>query len=168
LENSKAKTDLIAQIESYQRVDDNNINFETLKSFQSQWMGIGHVPMKEKDKLNNAYRAAIDKHFDAMRTGNFERSKENYRNKIEHISNRPDAKNKVNEEMFQLQEKIRKKEHEAALLDNNIGFFGNSKGAESLLKETKKKIETLKNDIKLLKEQLKMLRNINSVEQVKK
>jgi hypothetical protein len=103
-----------------------------------------------------------------MRAGNFERTKENYRNKIENLSSRPDAKNKVNEEMYQLQEKIRKKEHEASLLDNNIGFFGNSKGADSLLKETKKKIETLRNDIKLLKEQLKMLRNIESVEQTKK
>lgn len=167
-ENLKAKTELIAQIEAYQRVDDNNINFENLKNFQNQWLNIGHVPMKEKDRLNNAYRKAIDKHFDAMRAGNFERTKENYRNKIEHLSSRPDAKNKVNEEMYQLQEKIRKKEHEAALLDNNIGFFGNSKGADTLLKETKKKIETLKNDIKLLKEQLKMLRNINSVEQEKK
>lgn len=167
-ENLKAKTDLIAQIEGYQRVDDNNINFENLKAFQSQWLNIGHVPMKEKDKLNQAYRKAIDSHFDAMRAGNFERTKENYKNKIEHLSSRPDAKNKVNEEMYQLQEKIRKKEHEAALLDNNIGFFGNSKGADSLLKETKKKIETLKNDIKLLKEQLKMLRNINSVNQEKK
>ena len=167
-ENLKAKTELIAQIEAYQRLDDNNSNFENLKNFQNQWLNIGHVPMKEKDRLNNAYRKAIDQHFDAMRAGNFERTKENYRNKIEHISNRPDAKKQVNEEMFQLQEKIRKKEHEAALLDNNIGFFGNSKGAESLLKETKKKIETLKNDIKLLKEQLKMLRNINSVEQEKK
>lgn len=167
-ENLKAKTDLIAQIEAYQRVDDNNINFENLKAFQSQWLNIGHVPMKEKDKLNQAYRKAIDSHFDAMRAGNFERTKENYKNKIEHLSSRPDAKNKVNEEMYQLQEKIRKKEHEAALLDNNIGFFGNSKGADSLLKETKKKIETLKNDIKLLKEQLKMLRNINSVNQEKK
>lgn len=167
-ENLKAKNELIAQIEAYQRVDDNNINFENLKNFQNQWLSIGHVPMKEKDRLNNAYRKAIDKHFDAMRAGNFERTKENYRNKIENLSSRPDAKNKVNEEMYQLQEKIRKKEHEAALLDNNIGFFGNSKGADSLLKETKKKIETLKNDIKLLKEQLKMLRNINSVEQEKK
>jgi heat shock protein HspQ len=167
-ENLKAKTELIAQIEAYQRLDDNNANFENLKNFQNQWLNIGHVPMKEKDRLNNAYRKAIDQHFDAMRAGNFERTKENYRNKIEHISTRPDAKNKVNEEMYQLQEKIRKKEHEAALLDNNIGFFGNSKGADSLLKETKKKIETLKSDIKLLKEQLKMLRNINSVEQEKK
>lgn len=167
-ENLKAKNDLIAQIEAYQRVDDNNINFENLKAFQSQWMSIGHVPMKEKDKLNNAYRKAIDNHFDAMRAGKFERTKENYKNKIEHLTHRPDAKSKVNEEMYQLQEKIRKKEHEAALLDNNIGFFGNSKGADSLLKETKKKIEALKNDIKLLKEQLKMLRNINSVEQDKK
>jgi hypothetical protein len=167
-ENLKAKTELIAQIEAYQRLDDNNSNFENLKSFQNQWLTIGHVPMKEKDRLNNAYRKAIDQHFDAMRAGNFERTKENYRNKIEHISTRPDGKSKVNEEMFQMQEKIRKKEHEAALLDNNIGFFGNSKGADSLLKETKKKIESLKNDIKLLKEQLKMLRNINSVEQEKK
>ena len=167
-ENLKAKTELIAQIEAYQRLDDNNSNFENLKSFQNQWLTIGHVPMKEKDRLNNAYRKAIDQHFDAMRAGNFERTKENYRNKIEHISTRPDGKSKVNEEMFQMQEKIRKKEHEAALLDNNIGFFGNSKGADSLLKDTKKKIESLKNDIKLLKEQLKMLRNINSVEQEKK
>jgi hypothetical protein len=167
-ENLKAKTELIAQIEAYQRLDDNNINFENLKAFQNQWLAIGHVPMKEKDKLNNAYRKAIDSHFDAMRAGNFARTKENYKNKIEHLTSRPDAKSKVNEEMYQLQEKIRKKEHEAALLDNNIGFFGNSKGADSLLKETKKKIETLKNDIKLLKEQLKMLRNINSVEQEKK
>ncbi|HRG57567.1 MAG TPA: DUF349 domain-containing protein [Bacteroidia bacterium] len=167
-ENLKAKIDLIAQIEAYQRVDDNNINFENLKAFQSQWMSIGHVPLKEKDKLNNAYRKAIDNHFDAMRAGKFERTKENYKNKIESLSSRPDARNKVSEEMYQLQEKIRKKEHEAALLDNNIGFFGNSKGADTLLKETKKKIENLKNEIKLLKEQLKMLRNINSVEQEKK
>jgi len=167
-ENLKAKIALIAQIEGYQRLDDNNINFENLKNFQNEWLNIGHVPMKEKDKLNNLYRVAVDKHFDAMRAGNFERNKANYRTKIEHLNTRPDGKSKVNEEMFQLQEKIRKKEHEAALLDNNIGFFGNSKGAESLLKETKKKIETLKNDIKLLKEQLKMLRNINSVEQEKK
>jgi len=167
-ENLNAKKALLDQIEAYQRVDDHNINFEQLKSFQNDWMTIGHVPMKEKDKLNNAYRAAIDKHFDAMRAGNFERTKENYRNKIEHLSNRSDGKSKVNEEMFQLQEKIRKKEHEASLLDNNIGFFGNSKGAESLLKETKKKIESLKNEIQLLKEQLKMLRNINSVEQERK
>lgn len=167
-ENLKAKIELIAQIEAYQRVDDNNINFENLKTFQSQWMSIGHVPMKEKDKLNNAYRKAIDNHFDAMRAGKFERTKENYKNKIESLSSRPDARSKVSEEMYQLQEKIRKKEHEAALLDNNIGFFGNSKGADTLLKETKKKIENLKNDIKLLKEQLKMLRNINSVEQEKK
>ncbi len=167
-ENLKAKIALIAQIEGYQRLDDNNINFENLKNFQNEWLNIGHVPMKEKDKLNNLYRVAVDKHFDAMRAGNFERNKANYRTKIEHLNTRPDGKSKVNEEMFQLQEKIRKKEHEAALLDNNIGFFGNSKGAESLLKETKKKIEALKNDIKLLKEQLKMLRNISSVEQEKK
>jgi hypothetical protein len=167
-ENLKAKTELITQIEAYQRVSDNNINFETLKNFQNQWMSIGHVPIKEKDKLNNAYRKAIDAHFDAMRTGNFERSKENYKQKIDQLSARPDSKYKVNEEMLSLQDKIRKKEHEAALLDNNIGFFGNSKGADALLKDTKKKIELLRNDIKLLKEQLKMLRTMNSIEQDKK
>ena len=167
-ENLKAKTALIQQIETYQRVSDNNINFETLKNFQNQWMSIGHVPIKEKDKLNNAYRKAIDAHFDAMRTGNFERSKENYKQKIDQLSARPDSKYKVNEEMLSLQDKIRKKEHEAALLDNNIGFFGNSKGADALLKDTKKKIELLRNDIKLLKEQLKMLRTMNSIEQDKK
>jgi hypothetical protein len=166
--NLTAKIELIQQIEAYQRVSDNNINFETLKNFQNQWMSIGHVPIKEKEKLNNAYRKAVDAHFDAMRTGNFERNKENYKNKIEQMSSRPDANNKVNEELFQLQDKIRKKEHEASLLDNNIGFFGNSKGADALLKDTKKKIELLRNDIKLLKEQLKMLRAINSVEQEKK
>ena len=167
-ENLKAKLALIQKVEEYQRADDHTINFENLKNFQTEWQSIGHVPMKEKEKVNKAFKTVIDKHFDGMRATNFERGKEQFKSKIEHLSNRSDGKSKVNEEMYQIQEKIRRKEHEVATLDNNIGFFGNSKGAESLLKETKKKMEGIHSEIKMLKEQLKMLRNIESVSQEKK
>ncbi len=167
-ENLQAKLDLIAQIEAYQPSEDHQINFEKLKSFQNEWLDIGHIPIKQKDQVNNAYRKAIDKHFDAMRVGNFERNKQNFQNKINLMTSRPDAKNKVNEELYQLQEKIRKKEHEAALLNNNLGFFVNSKGAESILKDTKKKLESLGAEVKLMKEQLKILRNVSQSEAQKK
>ncbi|MCC6252113.1 MAG: DUF349 domain-containing protein [Bacteroidia bacterium] len=161
-ENLKAKAELIERIENYVKVEDNNINFENLKNFQNEWLNIGHVPIKEKEKINSAYRKAIDKHFDDIRTTNSEKFKAQFINKINHISNSPGGKSKVNEEMYQLQEKIRRKEHEAALLDNNIGFFGNSKGADTLLKESKKKLELLRNDIKNMKEQMKMLRDYSA------
>ena len=48
---------------------------------------------------------------------------------------------------------------EINLLENNLGFFSNSKGAESLRKEVEKKINVAKSKVDKLKRQLKMIPN---------
>jgi hypothetical protein len=47
--NLELKNQLISKIETFELLDNNNDTITALKQFQNEWMGIGHVPFKEKE-----------------------------------------------------------------------------------------------------------------------
>ena len=57
--NLKAKKKLIEEILAYEPTDAETANAEMMRSFSKRWQAIGHVPFKEKDKLNDDYREAM-------------------------------------------------------------------------------------------------------------
>ncbi|MBE0641589.1 MAG: DUF349 domain-containing protein, partial [Bacteroidales bacterium] len=59
-DNLEKKEALIRQIGEHAYGDDKSANLEVIKGFQRQWMEIGHVPFKDKDRLQKAFRAVID------------------------------------------------------------------------------------------------------------
>jgi hypothetical protein len=59
-----------------------------------------------------------------------------------------------------LQDKIKRKESEASTLENNIGFFARSKGAEAMIKDTERKIQGIKDEIKKLRDQIRVARDL--------
>ena len=56
-----------------------------------------------------------------------------------------------------LNNRITKLREEITVLENNIGFFSNSKQSEIMKAEYEKKINRAKNDLKVLEAKLKIL-----------
>jgi len=155
--NLKAKQEIIERIKAYELLKDRNQNMEAIRGFQREWMAIGHVPIKLKDSIQNEYRSLIDGMFDKMRSNDNEATKAEYRNIVLGMKEDPDSRDKVRRERTNLQNKIQKLRDEIATLENNIGFFANSKQSEILKAEYEKKIQKIKNDVKVLEAKIKIL-----------
>ena len=95
--------------------------------------------------------------FDKMRANDNELTTNEYRNMISGMKDDPDSRDKVRRERMNIQNKIQKLRDEIATLENNIGFFANSKQSDLLKAEYEKKIAKLKNDVKVLETKIKIL-----------
>jgi hypothetical protein len=157
-ENLRLKRELVDRIQLFEQGADGHANFEALKAFQAEWVEIGHVPVKEKDKLQKDYRSAIDRQFAKLKAENADARKQLFRSQIQNLKQQPGGKDRVYHQRQGLQEKIRKVQAEIQTWENNIGFLGRSKAADDLKLEISKKIEKARHEINSLQDQLKILK----------
>jgi hypothetical protein len=171
-ENLSAKEELIKRVEAFELLDDNNETIEKLKAFQSEWMGIGHVPMKEKERINTAYKKAIDAHFEKVRSRVGEHNKNTFRARYTAPSQNNHSggnqQNKLRDDKFKLQDRIKKIQSEIAQQENNLSFFAKSKNADMVLKEVKGRIDAAHNEVRKLKDQIKILDELRAEQENKK
>lgn len=171
-ENLSAKEELIKRVEAFELLEDNNETIEKLKAFQSEWMGIGHVPMKEKERINTAYKKAIDTHFEKVRSRVGEHNKNTFRARYTAPSQNNHSggnqQNKLRDDKFKLQDRIKKIQSEIAQQENNLSFFAKSKNADMVLKEVKGRIDAAHNEVRKLKDQIKILDELRAEQENKK
>lgn len=161
-ENLKLKQELIEKVKAFEIGDDRNQAVEALKDFQRQWMEIGFIPIKEKEKLQNEFRSVINKHFEKLKMESFAMGAQNYRNKLDKINkDAPEAGRIISKERNFLLGKIQQLQEDIKLWENNIGFFAASKTANLLKTEFEKKISKAKEELALFEAKLKMLRESN-------
>ena len=112
---------LIEEIEAYVPVDA-EADAEAARGFAERWSAIGFVPFKEKEAVGAAYKAAMQAKFPEWGRGG---RREGGRGPVrEPRRNQPlTEKDKLTLKYNQLQQDIQ-------TYENNIGFFGLSKGAE--------------------------------------
>ncbi len=156
-ENLEKKKALVEKIKTYEYSEDSKENLDILKDFQRQWMDIGHVPIKQKDKIQAEFRKAIDEQFDKLKLNKKAKSTLSFRSKIENLKGAPNAGNIIQKERNFLANKIKNLEGDIQVLENNIGFFASSKKADVLKAEFEEKIEKARNEITLLREKMKIL-----------
>ena len=154
--NLEAKKSLIEEVKAFVLTSSRNENMEALKAFQRRWLEIGHVPMKVKESINKEFRGLIDGFFDTMRKNQDEASTNEYREMMAGLKDDPEGHDKVRRERTNLQNRIQKLRDEIAVLENNIGFFSNSKNSELMRAEYEKKINKAKSDLKVLEAKLKI------------
>ena len=154
--NLAAKKALIEEIKAFEIGPSRNENMEAIKAFQKRWIEIGYVPMKYKDAINKEYRELIDGFFDTMRKNQNEASTNEFREMMEGWRDDPNANDRVRRERNTLQTRIQKLRDEIAAMENNIGFFSNSKNSELMRAEYEKKINKAKEDLKVLEAKLKI------------
>ena len=145
-ENLKKKEELIEKILNHEFGDDRNANMEVIKQYQNEWIQIGFVPRKDKDRVYSEYRAALDKRFAELKI-----------NKIDNILNDPNADRIIDKEKNFLKNKLQKLKEDITLWENNLGFFSNSKNAEIITAEFRKKIDAAKEEIKDLEYKIRMM-----------
>ena len=154
--NLAAKKALLEEIKAFEPGKNRNENMDAIKAFQKRWIEIGYVPIKHKDAINKEYRDLIDSLFDVIRKNQNEASTNEFREMMEGWKDDPNANEKVRKERVTLQNRIQRLRDEISVLENNIGFFSNSKNSELMRAEYEKKINKAKNDLKVLEAKLQM------------
>ena len=139
--NLKAKKKLIEEVLAYTPGDDETANAEKMRSFNERWQAIGHVPYKEKDNVNDAFRDAMKKAFPL-----FSPSARGARPGRGQFPQSPkDA----------LVSKYRTLQQNIITYENNIGFFSASKNSEPLIRQMQEKIDKAKEELKDLEAQIR-------------
>ncbi|NOX46237.1 MAG: DUF349 domain-containing protein, partial [Chlorobi bacterium] len=157
-ENQKLKEELIEKVKTFEfEGDDKKKNLEVLKGFQREWTSIGHVPIKEKNRLQNDFRAVVNSRLDDLKISQAEMQTASYRERMEGIKDKPDARRILYNERNYLSNKRNKLIEEIGLWENNLGFFAASKKANLLKEEFEKKIQKAKGELELLKAKIKFL-----------
>ncbi len=146
--NLRAKRALIEEIDAYVPVDA-EADAEAARGFAERWASIGFVPFKEKEAIGAAYKAARQAKFpDFNRGGRREGGRGPVR---EPRRNAPlTEKDKLTQKYNQLQQDIQ-------TYENNIGFFGLSKGAELLKAQMQERIDAAKEELRQLEAQIREL-----------
>lgn len=142
--NLKAKKALIEEIRAYEPTGDDS---QALKDFTERWRAIGFVPFKEKDKIGEQYKAALDEKF--PRGARSERS--DRRAGARRSSDRPLS------EKDRLILKFNKLEQDITTYENNIGFFSMSKNAAPLISQMQDRIASAKEELKAIEQQIRDL-----------
>ncbi len=154
LENLKLKETLIEEISNFKSNDDDSVAFDALREFQSRWSEIGHVPFEKKDDIQSRYRAAINVQFDNLRVDERTRNLSRFKRRVENVAS---GHGQMHGERERYMAKYRQLESDLILLENNIGFFANTKNAESLIKDIQRKIEKSREEIQTLKEKIRII-----------
>ena len=139
-ENLEKKRSLIDEIRNFE-VEGKEDAREALHAFQERWNAIGFVPFKEKTRIQESFRKALNEKFAEFKEGGSRFAAK--------------AERAVRSERDRLVQKFMKKEQEIATWENNMGFFASSKNAEALLEELNKKIDIAKEELARLEEEIK-------------
>ncbi len=138
--NLKAKRKVIEDIQAYEPADD-AANEAAMQAFAERWGAIGHVPFKEKDNVNKAYRDAMQQKFPAFAP--------------QRGTSQPRGGRAPRSPKDLLIEKYNKLQQNITTYENNIGFFSASKNSEPLIRQMEERIEQAKAELKELEAQIR-------------
>ncbi len=162
-ENYKTKIALIAEIEKFKITGNTKDDIDVLKKFQEKWASIGFVPFRKKEELQSRYHTLVDSYFDQLKLDDQDMGMYKFKSKIEHLASQQRGWAKINLERDKTAQHLKQLESEINTLSNNVGFFGSSKGAQSLIQGVNDQMDKIKVQIDYLKQKLKV---IDSTEEI--
>ncbi len=133
--------------ESMQSIDDLILKFNT----------IGFVPLSSKQKVAVDYKNAIHKKLTEMGVAEEELSDYLFKVKINELANVQNPEQALEKEANHIREKVRAIKSNILQYENNLGFFKNSKGANTLKEEVEQKIGQNKLQLQKFETKLKMI-----------
>lgn len=138
--NLKSKKRLIEEVRAYQCSEDDAANAAQMRSFNEKWQSIGHVPFKEKDKINDEFKSAMHDKFPLF-------AKQRGLAYQGHSAKSP--KDSLIAKYNALQQDV-------ITYENNIGFFAASKNSAPLIQQMQQKIDDAKAELRRLEEKIRL------------
>ena len=142
--NLAAKKALIQEINAYEPNPETDAQAQ--KDFAEKWSAIGFVPFKEKDAIQAAYKEAMAAKFPGFGSRGPRRNER---------GGAPRGERRPMTETDRLKEQFNALQQEIQTFENNIGFFGMSKGAEKLKAQMQERIDAAKVKLEELKAQIR-------------
>lgn len=158
-ENLSAKLALIEALQQYELPSDKQEALAKLRDFQQQFNAIGPVGIKEKQNTYNAFKTRMDELYKALKLEGQEKERVFFQAKLESLLASPDKQRLLQAERQEIRKQIDFLQKDIFTLENNLGFFARSKGADQLRLEVQKKVEAAQEKIKGLKAKLKLIPN---------
>ncbi|HRE75446.1 MAG TPA: DUF349 domain-containing protein [Flavobacteriales bacterium] len=155
-DNLRKKEEFIASLAtvSIEGTDDEKI--AKLDALSKEFGAMGDVPFKEKERLGKAFTQALDDLSQRINIDPNLKETTRLKTRIAALQQQDNSDFLLRKEKQILRDKINRNNDEIIKIENNLGFFGNSKGASELLKDYQNKIEELKKQNEALKEKLKL------------
>jgi len=151
----KIKRDIIARITE---VGDESTPDEVsalLREADTQWREAGHVPFRDKDKIYNEYRTAVNDLRDRYKLSRNSRSMARFENTLNDIGA---DQNRMNRERERLVRAYESKRQELMTCENNLGFFTTkSNRGNAMLQELDRRIAAIKEDLETLRNKIAIL-----------
>ncbi len=154
--NLRAKREIIGLLTALQQeATDKNAALEELRKLQQRWQETGHVPFREKDKLYEAYRSAVDAVRKQFAIAESRARRERFEANVAQIEG---DDNKLFRERERLVRTLESRRADLRTYENNLGFLSaKSKSGSGLLRDLERRIERLKADIAELEEKIHLL-----------
>ncbi len=124
-----------------------------VKELQAKWQEIGHVPMRDKDKIYDEYRALCDNFYNRSRDNRSGMSR------FEDVVNEMSGDEaKLRRERERIMRACEIKRNELKTYENNLGFLSSkSKSGDSMVREMERRIQRIKDDIASIEEKIRMI-----------
>lgn len=154
-DNLKAKREIIAEVAKITAETPREEAIARLRELQARWQETGHVPFREKDKIYEAYREAVDAVRDAINLRERGQRMERF---ADTLSGMGDDRQKLGRERERLARALEARRAELRTYENNLGFLSfKSKSGDSMLKEFERKAERLRADIAELEQKIRQI-----------
>jgi hypothetical protein len=158
-ENLTKKQEIIEKLKAIDTELPAHEAFNLIKEYASEWNKIGYVPIKEKEKINKEYHAAMDAHFDRLKIDESERRLQSFKSNIgDAASSGGKNRNKLLNEREKLMRTYERLKNDIQTYENNIGFLtASSKGGSGLIDDMNKKIDGLKDELNLILKKIEVI-----------
>jgi hypothetical protein len=158
-DNLKAKRALIEALNQYALPTDKQAALAQLRDFQQQFNAIGQVGIKERQNVYTAFKTRMDELYKDLKLEGQEKERIFFEAKLEGLLASPDKQRLLQSERQEIRKQIDFLQKDIFTLENNLGFFARSKGADQLRLDVQKKVEAAQERIKGLKAKLKLIPN---------
>lgn len=154
-ENLKAKRVVVEKLNNLDSALSKDEAKKLLKELSAEYQNVGHVPYKEKDKIYDDYKTALNAAYDKFGINESHARMENFANDVDELAS---DKNKLYKEREKLVRLYEQKKSEIMTCENNFGFFNvKSKAGNSVLKEMERHIARAKEDLAILEKKIELI-----------
>ncbi len=153
------KEALINELNALKLPEDKKEAIKQLKDYSEKFSQIGYVPKNKKDEVYQAYKTALNKHYESLDVKGVDKEKIMFEAHIDTLKGSGNSAELLRKEKDHIRREIDAVKKDILHLENNMGFFSSSKGTNPLLAQAEKNIKKEKDKLQALVAKLKMIPN---------
>lgn len=155
-QNLDAKKQILEEIKALEALTEAQSDevFKKLREYQKSWNAAGYVPIKFKNQLQKDFTTLVDALYKKHKRNAEDMKEGQLQEHYGELATSADGKKRLQAEERRVKEKLRFLKNDIETLENNIGFFSNSKTAGPLIKGIKDKIARANEQMDRLQKEL--------------